>query len=186
MAKLIEEASSLALVGHKDQERNSSCRFQLNHSDDLALVDKVQIQQVLLNLVRNAIEAMHGSNQRELLVSTTLTGDMLTVSVADTGPGIAPEVADQLFKPFVTTKRQGMGVGLIPPVPSSRRMAGVSGLNQMQAVVPYFIIVIVQRPVMPSDVAMVHVIDDDDAFRRSYQFCCAQPRLKLTTLHPTS
>ena len=78
------------------------------------LADKVQIQQVLLNLIRNAIEAMQDSDKRELVLSTDLVDDdtMLRISVADTGAGIAPEIASQLFQPFVTTKRQGMGVGL--------------------------------------------------------------------------
>jgi two-component system sensor kinase FixL len=111
MTKLVEEASALALVGIKDQ--GVHVRFQLSRSNDLVLADKVQIQQVLLNLIRNAIEAMHDSHRRELLISTTPAEDeMLMISVADTGAGINPEVSDQLFKPFVTTKRQGMGVGL--------------------------------------------------------------------------
>ena len=111
MAKLVEEASALALVGIKDQ--GIHVRFQLSRSNDLVLADKVQIQQVLLNLIRNAIEAMHDSPRRELLISTTPAEDeMLMTSVADTGAGINPEVSAQLFRPFVTTKRQGMGVGL--------------------------------------------------------------------------
>jgi two-component system sensor kinase FixL len=111
MAKLVEEASALALVGIKDQ--GVHVRFQLSRSNDLVLADKVQIQQVLLNLIRNAIEAMHDSPRRELLISTTPADDgMLMISVADSGSGINPEVSDQLFRPFVTTKRQGMGVGL--------------------------------------------------------------------------
>ena len=88
-------------------------RYQLSRSDDLVLADKVQIQQVLLNLIRNAIEAMHDSPRRELLISTAPAEDgMLVTSVADTGTGINPEVSDQLFRPFVTTKQQGMGIGL--------------------------------------------------------------------------
>ena len=77
------------------------------------LIDKVQIQQVIVNLMRNAIEAMEVSDRRELTVSTELAEDgVITISVADSGPGIAPELADRLFQPFVTTKAQGMGVGL--------------------------------------------------------------------------
>lgn len=111
IAKLVEEASALALVGVKDQ--GIHVRFQISRSNDLALADKVQIQQVMLNLIRNAIEAMHDTSRRELLVSTSsASDDMLMISVADTGPGIAPEISSQLFQPFVTTKRQGMGVGL--------------------------------------------------------------------------
>jgi two-component system sensor kinase FixL len=112
IAKLVEEASALALVGVKDQ--GIRVRFQFDRSRDLVLVDKVQIQQVLLNLIRNAVDAMQNSDRRELILSTESTegGTALTISVADTGPGIAPEIAGQLFQPFVTTKPQGMGVGL--------------------------------------------------------------------------
>ena len=77
------------------------------------LADKVQIQQVLLNLIRNAIEAMDGCARRDLLIATAaLPGNMIEISVADTGAGIAPDIAAQLFQPFVTSKPQGMGVGL--------------------------------------------------------------------------
>ena len=109
--KLIEEASALALVGTKDQ--GVRVRFQFDPTVDLVLVDKVQIQQVLLNLLRNAVEAMAASQRRELVVSTAAgDDDVIAVSVADTGSGIAPELMSQLFQPFVTNKRHGMGVGL--------------------------------------------------------------------------
>ena len=111
VAKLVEEASALALVGAKDQ--GIRVRFSFDPTIDLVLADKVQIQQVLLNLMRNAVEAMEGCQQRELVIATTPAGDgMITISVTDTGAGIAPEMASQLFQPFVTTKRDGMGVGL--------------------------------------------------------------------------
>ena len=111
IAKLVEEASALALVGAK--EHGVRVRFVFDPNYDLVLADKVQIQQVLLNLVRNAIEAMADSERRELVLSTEDNGnDMIRVSVADTGPGLSDEVAGQLFNPFVTTKRHGMGVGL--------------------------------------------------------------------------
>jgi two-component system sensor kinase FixL len=109
--KLVEEASALALVGAKDL--GVRVRFQFDPTVDLVLADKVQIQQVLLNLLRNAIEAMEGSQKRELVVSTASGKDgMVTIGVADTGSGIAPDVMSQLFQPFVTNKRHGMGVGL--------------------------------------------------------------------------
>jgi two-component system sensor kinase FixL len=111
ITKLVEEASALALVGAKEQDVR--VRYQLDPRIHLVLADKVQIQQVLLNLVRNAIDAMVDSQRRELTIAASPTRDnMITISVADTGPGIAPEVSSQLFQPFVTTKRQGMGVGL--------------------------------------------------------------------------
>jgi len=111
ISKLVEEASALALVGAKEEGVKTVFRFE-SHTASV-LVDKVQIQQVLLNLVRNAIEAMHGCGRRELLVATRAAGDgMVEVSVADTGPGVSAEIADRLFQPFVTTKPAGMGVGL--------------------------------------------------------------------------
>ena len=108
--KLVEEASALALVGAK--EHGVRVRFQIDPVHDLVLVDKVQIQQVLLNLIRNAIEAMEQSPRRELLIATRPDGELVEVVVADTGPGIAPEISEQLFQPCITTKSYGMGVGL--------------------------------------------------------------------------
>ena len=111
ITRLVEEATALALVAAKDQSIRMNLR--LDPSIDLVLVDKVQIQQVLLNLLRNAVEAMQTSERRELSISTRPAGDnMVAVDVSDTGSGIPPDVASRLFRPFVTTKRQGMGVGL--------------------------------------------------------------------------
>jgi len=88
-------------------------RFEFDPKIDFVLADKVQVQQVLLNLMRNAIEAMEEAARRELVVSTAAAKDnLVTIRVADTGSGIAPEISAQLFQPFITTKRHGMGVGL--------------------------------------------------------------------------
>ncbi|MCB5175747.1 PAS domain S-box protein [Microvirga lenta] len=112
LPKLIQEASALALVGAKEKGVRVSYRF--DQDAELVLADRIQIQQVLLNLIRNAIEAMQDSTRRELVVATALPENdgMVEISVADTGPGIAPEITEQLFQPFVTTKKNGMGVGL--------------------------------------------------------------------------
>jgi len=111
LRKLIEEASALALVGVK--QTGVHVVFDFHATIGTVLVDRIQIQQVILNLMRNAIEAMAGMERRELVLSTQPTDDdMIEVSVTDTGTGIAPEIAEKLFQPFVTTKRQGMGVGL--------------------------------------------------------------------------
>lgn len=75
-------------------------------------VDKVQIQQVLLNLLRNAFEAMVQSDRKLVTVSARRNEDQVEIRVADTGPGLAPEIADNLFRPFHSTKEGGMGVGL--------------------------------------------------------------------------
>lgn len=108
---LIEEASALALVGTKD--RGVRVTFDFDPRVDLILADKVQIQQVMVNLIRNAIEAMEDSNERNLTVRTKPADDMMiAVHVDDTGSGISEEMAAKLFQPFATTKRHGMGVGL--------------------------------------------------------------------------
>lgn len=114
LAKLIEDASTLALVGAR--EAGISVQFRLDRSADAVLADRIQIQQVLVNLIRNAIESMTGTaNERALDIETVASldaGDLIKVSVSDTGTGLAPEVAANLFQPFVTTKRKGMGLGL--------------------------------------------------------------------------
>ena len=109
--KLIEETIALALVVAKEQ--SITVGLQCDPAVDLVLIDRIQVQQVLLNLLRNAIEAMQASAIRELVVSTSPgEHDMVSVTVTDTGSGIGPDVRSKLFQPFVTSKRQGMGMGL--------------------------------------------------------------------------
>ncbi|WP_454817277.1 sensor protein FixL [Labrys neptuniae] len=111
VAKLVEEAGALGLVGAREQ--GVFLRFDLDPSCDLVLADRVQIQQVLVNLFRNALEAMQGSVRQELTVSNTpLSDDMVLIRVEDTGHGIAGDIRSSLFQPFFTTKQTGMGVGL--------------------------------------------------------------------------
>lgn len=111
LKKLVEEASALALVGAK--EHGVRVTFRFDAPNDRVIADRVQIQQVILNLIRNAIEAMEGLPQRELVVSTEAAEDgMIAVIIADTGSGLAEEILPKLFEPFVSTKASGMGVGL--------------------------------------------------------------------------
>jgi two-component system, LuxR family, sensor kinase FixL len=110
VAKLIEEASALALVGAK--EHGIKVLITIDPNLPQAVVDRVQIQQVLLNLIRNAVEAMEGRDVRELSVGTVMQDGVVLVSVTDTGSGISPEIEAKLFQPFVTTKPEGMGIGL--------------------------------------------------------------------------
>jgi two-component system sensor kinase FixL len=112
LPKLIEDASTLALVGTR--EHGIAVTFRLDPDADLVLADRIQIQQVLVNLMRNAIDVMsEGGAVRRLDIATAGGPDeQVEVTVADTGSGLAPEVARQLFQPFVTTKRKGMGLGL--------------------------------------------------------------------------
>lgn len=113
LSKLVNEASALGLVGV--QQSGVKPQISVPQEAGLVLVDRVQIQQVLFNLMRNAIEAMveaQSSTRMLLLTARAVDGSLVEISVADTGPGISPEVADRLFRPFTTTKPQGMGLGL--------------------------------------------------------------------------
>lgn len=109
--ELVESASKLALIGAR--EKGVEARFRLDPTARNVLVDKIQIQQVLINLMRNAIEAMGNSVSRVLTVSCVPDeGGYLRVSVCDTGPGVAPEIAENLFRAFNSTKSSGLGLGL--------------------------------------------------------------------------
>ena len=109
--KLVEEAGALALVGSRELGIRS--QFEFGSDGGKVLVDRVQVQQVLTNLMRNAMDAMRETDRKDLIVRTRSDGEgFLTVEVADTGAGISDEVASQLFQPFVTSKPGGMGIGL--------------------------------------------------------------------------
>jgi two-component system sensor kinase FixL len=119
LARLAEEAGVLALVGAR--ERGVHVAFRFDPELLSVLVDRIQIQQVMINLMRNALEAMAPgeagedgtSPRRELTITAAaVSGDAVEVAVADTGPGIAPEDVERLFDPFVSTKPGGMGLGL--------------------------------------------------------------------------
>ncbi len=105
----IVNVNDLVLIVAKEAD----VRIELNLEDDAqVLINRVQIQQALLNLMRNAVEAMAGATRRELSVSTSSADGNVIVTIADSGPGLWPEIAGQLFAPFKTTKPDGMGVGL--------------------------------------------------------------------------
>ena len=86
---------------------------RLNAESDRVIANRVQIQQVVVNLKRNAIEAMQECERREMLVQTSLVdGNMIRTDVVDTGPGLAEPIKKNLFEPFMSTKTHGLGVGL--------------------------------------------------------------------------
>ncbi len=106
---LIRETSALALVG---TDSTVALDLVVPAEPAFAHVDKVQIQQVVLNLVRNAVEAMDGAPGSRLTISIEPAGDRVGIAVADTGPGLPDAVRARLFQPFTTTKPDGLGVGL--------------------------------------------------------------------------
>lgn len=108
---LIGEAAALGLMGAR--EKGVDAQFDLAPDASKVLLDKVQIQQVLINLLRNAVEAMAASSERHLwITSRREKAGFVRVTVADSGPGVSPDVAEQLFTAFVSTKSEGMGLGL--------------------------------------------------------------------------
>jgi PAS domain S-box-containing protein len=109
IATMVEEATTLALISASGVKM----RVRLDPEAPYVLCNRIEIQQVLINLMRNSLEAMAEADRRGLSVTTTLRGsDLVEFAVADSGPGIDPDVADRLFEPFVSTKRSGMGMGL--------------------------------------------------------------------------
>jgi two-component system sensor kinase FixL len=110
---LIDAAISLARMEATEQEVEIEAR--IDPSLPAVLADRIQIEQVLLNLLRNAMDAMVAANtqRRSIVIEARHKGDhAVGISVADSGPGVAAEVSERIFEPFVTTKPLGMGMGL--------------------------------------------------------------------------
>jgi C4-dicarboxylate-specific signal transduction histidine kinase len=108
---LIREASQLTTANMS--EANVKLSLQLGANVDRVFVDCVQIKQVFVNLISNAIEAMSASTERELTISTSLIHDLtIRIDVVDTGVGFSEMVRENLFEPFATSKADGMGIGL--------------------------------------------------------------------------
>jgi two-component system sensor kinase FixL len=107
---IIKEAAALALIGAK--AAGVEVHYDLAADLPPVIVDRVQIEQVLVNLLHNAMDAMAGLPQRGLSLSSRRDAEAVEIVVGDTGQGIPDEVLDTLFQPFVTTKQHGMGIGL--------------------------------------------------------------------------
>jgi two-component system sensor kinase FixL len=105
---LILEAASLAMLG-----ADAQAALRLDLAENLLVaVDPIQIQQVIINLIRNALEAVRGAARQEVILSTRVAAGAVALRVEDSGPGIAPEMMDLLFEAFISSKPNGMGVGL--------------------------------------------------------------------------
>jgi len=111
LPKLIQEAITIALVDAPLQ--GIAHRVELDPDALWVEVDPIQVQQVLINLIRNAVQAMGATERREIVISTrVISPAMAQVSVADTGCGLGPELQGALFSPFQSSKEGGMGIGL--------------------------------------------------------------------------
>jgi signal transduction histidine kinase len=111
LPSMIKEAGALVLGGVAPI--TARLNFQFDGNATTVLVSRVQIQQVLVNLIRNAVEAMADQERREVTLTTRLLDNgMIEIAVTDIGTGIPGDIADQLFEPFVSSKHDGMGLGL--------------------------------------------------------------------------
>ena len=111
VSAMVDDARSLALIG--PTASGVEIRVLLDSEAPYIVANRIGIQQVLINLMRNALEAMAGMDRRKLWLTTTLRRpDLVEFAVADSGPGIGADMAERIFEPFVTTKRDGMGIGL--------------------------------------------------------------------------
>lgn len=108
--EIVDEAVSLALIGPEAADLEVVKVYGDNVG--LATVDRIQIQQVVTNLIRNALDAMRESERRRLKIVTCRNGDMVEIMIEDSGCGVPPEVKGRLFEPFVTSKPHGTGIGL--------------------------------------------------------------------------
>jgi len=105
-------SNALFLVERRLQVENVRFTLQLPPEDIFAMCESNRLEQVLVNLYANALDAMNGSDVRSLRVSVACTPEHVLIHVADTGPGLSTEVYEHLFEPFFTTKPQGLGLGL--------------------------------------------------------------------------
>jgi two-component system sensor kinase FixL len=109
--EVVREAADLALVGSRHQSVVTA--FDLATGLPEVMIDRIQIQQVIMNLVRNSLDALAQIERRALTIRTRLTAaGSVQIEVIDSGPGLPKEVAAKLFQPFVTTKPGGIGIGL--------------------------------------------------------------------------
>jgi two-component system sensor kinase FixL len=111
LSAIIREVDFIIALMARDA--NVRVVYDLYKGDDTVMADRIQIQQLVVNLARNAIEAVTKYPNRQLNISTKLdSANQLITSVEDSGPGIDPSVTDRLFQPLASTKPEGMGLGL--------------------------------------------------------------------------
>jgi two-component system sensor kinase FixL len=108
--RIVEEACLMALIGAETEGVMVSSALANDAGEVMA--DRIQLQQVIVNLIRNAIDAMQETTNKNLRVATVNHGGAIEIRVADTGTGISAEMKKRLFEPFATTKDDGMGIGL--------------------------------------------------------------------------
>ena len=173
LSKMIEEAGALGLTGAREQ--GVLLRFNLDPTCDLVLADRVQIQQVLVNLFRNALEAMAVSTHRELIASNTRAADdMIEIAVSDTGPGFAGDDAcATCSSPFSRPRRPAWASAFPSAAPSSKPTAAGCGPKPTAsggATFRFTLPAASAKDMTDAARGKVYVIDDDAAMRDSLDF----------------
>ena len=111
LAGVLDDAISLASMG--SSAKGLKIDVRIDDDAQAALVDRIQIQQVVVNLIRNAAQATEGQAVRSMLISARRQDEhVIAVEVADNGPGLTADVLAHIFEPFYTTKSDGLGIGL--------------------------------------------------------------------------
>jgi two-component system sensor kinase FixL len=106
-------ADMAGLLGMIERDGGATLELAVDDRDDEVEADRIQFQQAIINLVRNAVEAVSGQAERRVrVVGTRLDARRYEIRVEDNGPGVAPEHMEAIFRPLVTTKHGGMGLGL--------------------------------------------------------------------------
>jgi two-component system sensor kinase FixL len=132
---MIKEAAELALLGIR--EKGVRLKFDDGPADVSILADKIQIQQVLLNLLRNAAEAVADREHRDIALRAEARDGGVQISVIDNGPGLPDEVQAKLFQPFVSTKKTGMGSDYRSAARSSPPITETCGPNPTRTGEPF-------------------------------------------------
>nr|WP_314428487.1 cache domain-containing protein [uncultured Brevundimonas sp.] len=110
----VNEAIDGALLLLGGRLRQAGVRLIRNKDQDVVVMaDRFRLEQVIVNLIQNALEALEGASSPVITLSARQDGDQVELIVADNGPGVSPEIREQLFTPFVTSKTTGLGLGLI-------------------------------------------------------------------------
>lgn len=111
LVNVIQRASLLAMADNEDADIDY--RIDVDPDVDTVYVDRVQLEQILINLLRNARDAIAPMPVRRIALAASRAGSEVNISVSDSGPGVAPELVDKLFQVFKSTKREGLGIGLL-------------------------------------------------------------------------
>ena len=115
---------ALSLLAGRIRDSGVAITHERGSPGPMVVASRIRLEQILVNLLQNALDALKGTEGGRITISVAETEDAVTVRVADNGPGIAPDIAETLFMPFVTTKETGLGLGLVISAEIAREFGG--------------------------------------------------------------